>query len=143
MSSPSLEPVELRRAESGLDLWSAIEAAQYARVLRHDPAETDEEARAIDAFVGVFAASTEAWEETPESNRTPVFETLGVQVQALARLGLFVRWAVVERDLGMPGQDSLSIPVAILAIDRIDKQIAVLMVPREIDAGSAGPEAEA
>jgi hypothetical protein len=110
--------VPLFRADRALDLWSSIEAAQYARAVLHQPATDPAEARVIDEFIAAFSSIIEGWDEVAQRNAATVLQALDVQLGALGRHGLFVHWACIERDLGCTGGSSLSMPMAVIRIGR-------------------------
>jgi hypothetical protein len=131
------EAIELRLARTGTDLWSAVEAAQYARFIHHDEPESEADARAILRFVEAFSACTEAWERTPLESKAGALAGLGAQLEALGRHGLFVHWATVERNLAPQGRAPLTMPVAILAVTGTSLPTVTAKVPREIAGVSA------
>jgi hypothetical protein len=137
MSEASNETVNLRLAQMGTDLWSAVEAAQYARFVHQDEPETEADAQAVARFVEVFSACTETWEETPLERKAGALASLGAELDGLKRRNLFVHWATIERNLAPQGQGELTMPVAILTITRTSLPTVTAKVPRRVAGVSA------
>ena len=118
MSEPRHQTIELRLAETGSELGPAIEAAQYARVISHDPAPAAAE-EAIARFVRAFVDCAETWEELDAVGRIGALAGLSAQLEALQRHGLFVHWAAIAAGIAEAGR-RLHMPLAVLTISRSD-----------------------
>jgi hypothetical protein len=133
-----LQQVELRLAGSGRELAAAIEAAQFARVIDQGSPEDPEDAVAIEAFVVLFTAAAERWDELGQVTRAGLLARLGEQLDTLARRGWFVHRATSA--LGVTGrqQGALQLPLAILSIGRSSEPSIRARIPGElaIDPGS-------
>ena len=134
MPASAQDTVELRLASKGTELWPAVEAAQFARVVVHDEPGNEEERRAIAAFVDTLSEFTEAWERTPAENRSAFLNVLGDHVNTLEDLGLFVHWGCIERTLAAPGLDGARVPLAIISIDRERRSTVTVALPEELVA---------
>ena len=134
MVEPSLKPVELSLAETGSELTEALEAAQYARFIRPEEAESEAEATAVNAFVNAFSTGTELWEQGTLSGRTGVLTQLSARLEDLERFGLFVHSGAVQLDFTPEPGKVLRLPVAIVTITRSSLPRGVVMVPTEIEA---------
>ena len=133
------DTLDLRRALKGTDLWPAVEAAQFARVVVHDEPANDDETRALRDFVEAFSAATESWEGTPIENRGVFLEILGGHVRTLEGLGLFVHWGCVERTLAVPGGDEAAPgSLAIVSVDRVRLSTVTVALPEELDVSGEG-----
>ncbi|HET6520106.1 MAG TPA: hypothetical protein VFG47_09860 [Geminicoccaceae bacterium] len=137
MNDPAYEAVELRLAEKGTDLWSAVEAAQFARFIHHEELDEGPEMRALTRFADAFSHCTEGWERTPLTMRAAALQGLGAELEALKRAGLFVHWATVERDLAKGGREPVRMTVAILTITRTRLPTVRARVPRQVAGVSA------
>ena len=104
MSEPRHQTIELRLAETGSELGPAIEAAQYARVISHDPAPAAAEEEAIARFVRAFVDCAETWEELDAVGRIGALAGLSAQLEALQRHGLFVHWAAIAAGIAEAGR---------------------------------------
>ena len=134
MSDPAAayESVELRLAETGTDLWSAVETAQFARFIHHEELEEEAEERALTRCVEAFSACTEGWERTPLPSRAAALQGLGPPLEGLRRAGLFVHWATVERNLAPEGRAPVPMAVAIVTVTRTSLPTVRARVPRQI-----------
>jgi hypothetical protein len=131
VSTARSQTVELRLAETGTELGPAVEAAQYARVISHDPPASAGQEQAIARFVEAFAACAETWEELEPMRRAGALAGLGARLDALQRCGLFVHWAAIERGLAGPG--SVRMPLAVLTISPTDLPTARVRLPPELE----------
>jgi hypothetical protein len=137
VSTARSQTVELRLVETGTELWPAIEAAQYARLISHDPPESLGQERAIARFVAAFAACAETWDDLEPIRRSGALAGLSAQLDALERHGLFVHWAALDAGIaGSGGRVSMSL--AILTISRIDLPTAQMRLPDELETDSQG-----
>ena len=132
------DTVELRLALKGTELWPAVEAAQFARVVVHDEPVNEVETRAVHDFVEAFSAVTESWERTPIENRGAFLEILGDHVKTLDGLGLFVHWGCVERRLAAPGSDGVRVTLAIISVDRLRLSTVTVALPEALDVSQEG-----
>jgi hypothetical protein len=128
VSKPPYQILELRLAEAGTELWTAVEAAQYARLISHDPPASAAEAQAVTRFVEAFAACAEAWDGLEVMQRTGALAGLSAHLDALQRCGLFVHWAAV--DGGIAASDRpVTMPLAVLTIGRSNLPNAYVQLP--------------
>lgn len=127
--------MELRRADSGPDLWPAVEAAQYARLVKHEPPATDAEAASIQAVVDLFAACAEQWERQSAADQAITLEQLDGQMAALRALGLYVHWAVTKRRFDSAEGAPVDLPVAVVTVTHRDEPTITAALPDAIDAG--------
>ena len=134
MPDSSLEAVELRRANNGTDLETALEAAQNGRYVKPEEPASEREARAISDFVDVFSASIEAWSKSTPARRRSILEELGTRLQALEREHLFVHWGRIEVAI-----EQVAIPVAILTVDRAAERKVRALLPRQTEVRSEAP----
>lgn len=140
MPESAHDTVELSLALKGTELWPAIEAAQFGRVIVHDEPSGEGETRALDDFVEAFSSVTESWEDTPIENRSAFLEILGNRVKALEGLGWFVHWGCIERGLAAPGSDDVQITLAIISVDRLRFPTVTVALPGELDISQEGLE---
>jgi hypothetical protein len=137
VSTARRQTLELRLAETGTELWPAVEAAQYARLISHDPPDGAGQEQAIARFVDAFGACAEAWEELEPRRRAGALAGLSAELDALQRHGLFVHWAAL--DAGIAGSDGrLSMPVAVLTISRTDLPVASAQLPDALEIDPQG-----
>jgi hypothetical protein len=132
VSTARSQTVELRLAEAGAELWPAVEAAQYARLISFDPPTRADRREAIARFVEAFAGCAETWEVLEPIARSGALAGLGAQLDALQRCDLFVHWAVLERGIAGAG-GSVSMPIAVLTISETDLPTARLQLPGELE----------
>jgi hypothetical protein len=133
MTQPSSDAIELRRAQRGPDLWAAIEAAQYARLVDYDAPRTDEEAARMADLIGLFSECSEEWESRNTSDQKLVLEQLDVRLSALGELGLFVYSGIAQRRLKTAEGAPVELPVAVLVIRRDDRPTVAIGLPAAID----------
>jgi hypothetical protein len=132
VSTAHSQTVELRLAESGTELWPALEAAQYARLISHDPPASPDREEAIARFVEAFGGCAETWEALEPMARSGALAGLSAQLEALQRCGLFVHWAAIERGIAGSG-GSLRMPLAVLTISELDLPAARVQLPGELE----------
>lgn len=132
MAAPHSETIALQRAENGHDLWAAIEAAQFARIVEHDAPRGEIEAERTAALVEFFSDCAEAWEEKSAAEQTAALERLGRHLAALEDAGLFAHWAVIERAFDTAEGETVVLPVAVLAIARDAGPELSLAVPKPV-----------
>lgn len=133
MTPSSSETIELLRAESGHDLWAAIEAAQYARLIDYDEPQSDEETSRMAELIGLFADCSEQWEQQDTAGQKLSLEQLGVRVAALAEVGLFVYSGIAQRLVSTDEGDQVELPVAVLIVRRDDYQVIAVTLPATMD----------
>jgi hypothetical protein len=137
VSTARNQTIELRLAETGTELWPAVEAAQYARLVNHDPPASAGEEQAVTGFLEAFAACAEAWEDLEPLRRTGLLTGLTAQLDALQRCGLFVHWAAIDSGIAGSGA-SVRMPLAVLSISRIDLPTVSVQLPGHLEAGLEG-----
>ena len=137
MSNPRYQTIELRLAETGTELWPAIEAAQYARLISHDPPASAADERAIVRFVEAFAACAETWDDLEAVRRTGALAGLSAQLEALQRCGLFVHWAAIDAGIAEAGH-RVSMPLAVLTVSRNNLPKAQVQLPGELEVTPEG-----
>jgi hypothetical protein len=137
VSIPSSQIVELHLAETGTELRAAVEAAQYARLISHDPPASAAEAQAVARFKDAFATCAECWEELEPVRRSGALAGLSAALEALERCGLFVHWAALERRIA-GSSSALSMPLALLTIGRTNLPIAHMELPGELEVDPHG-----
>src|SRR5512132_2584071 len=126
------ERVVLGRAVRGLDLWSLIESAQYARVVFHEQPADQTEAEAIASFTEALSTIIEAWDEVALRNAAPMLKDLDSRLDDLARRGLFVHGSSVERSVRNPNMVATALPVAIIRIGHDGSDRISIAVPAEL-----------
>lgn len=137
MSEPRHQTIELRLAETGAELWPAIEAAQYARLISHDPSADAADEQAIARFVEAFAECAETWEELEGVRRMGASAGLSAQLEALQRRGLFVHWAAIDAGIAEGGR-RVRMPVAVLTVSRNNLPTAQVQLPGELEVNPEG-----
>ena len=134
------ERVELRLARAGGDLWPALEAAQYARVINHDKPANEQERLILEAFLGSFSSYTESWEKTAPEDQAAALKTLDHWLEQLRQAGLFVHWGAVACAVMGSGGDPAVLPVAILNIGPESGEQATLRIPKNVLLPTPGPK---
>lgn len=129
MAQSRTRTFELRRADGGPDLWVAVEAAQYARVVDHVAPRTDAEAARMQDLIGFFLECSEAWDGKTAADQTLALERLGTRLAALAELQLFVYWAVVQGKCRTAQGKPVELPMAILTIARDGRPTISVRLP--------------
>jgi hypothetical protein len=122
------ERVELHLAACGLDLWSLIESAQYARIVLHEPPADQGEARAITDFVETLSGVIEAWSEIGQSNTALMLRNLDTRLADLAGGGLFVHGGCTERSVA-----TKRLPLAVIRIGHIRNKCVTVAIPAELE----------
>ena len=97
MDERQQQSVTLHLAESGRDLVAAIEAAQFARLVDRDEPEGPTEAAAVGAFVELFLAAAERWDDLAAVERAGLLARLSERLDRLESNGLFVYWGQIGR----------------------------------------------
>jgi hypothetical protein len=126
------ERVVLGRAARGLDLWSLIESAQYARIVFHEQAADQAEAQAIASFTEALSAIIEAWDEAAHRNAAPMLKELDSRLDDLARRSLFVHGSSVERSVRTSNMSATAMPLAIIRIGHDGSDRVSVAVPAEL-----------
>jgi hypothetical protein len=134
MTPTNSETIELCRADSGHDLWAAIEAAQYARLIDYDEPRTDEEASRMSDLIGLFAECAEQWERQDTSGQQLALEQLGIRLAALGEVGLFVYSTITQRRVETDEGGPVELPVAVLLVRREDRPAIAVELPGTMDA---------
>lgn len=135
MAQSRSETLELYRADCGQDLWAAVEAAQYARLVEHDAPRTDVEAAQMQDLIGFFSDCSEQWERKSISDQAVALERLGNRVTALEGLELFVYWAVIEGRFNTPEGELVDLPLAVLTIARDRQPSITVNLPGAMNTG--------
>ena len=134
------ERVELHRAASGIDLWSLIESAQYARIVLHELPTDEAEALLIADFVESLSEVIEAWGEIAQSNAALRLRELDAGLDELARAGLFLHGGCLERSVQIERTATTPLPLAIIHIGHNATERVTVDIPAELNA--ALPEDE-
>jgi len=131
------QTVELRLAETGAELGPAVEAAQYARLISHEPPAGAGEEQAIAGFVAAFTACAETWEELEPMRRAGALAGLGARLDALQRHGLFVHWAAPDAGVAGAG-GAVRMPLAVLMIGQSELPSVRVELPGELEVDPEG-----
>ena len=137
MSKPRNQTIDLQLAETGTELWPAVEAAQYARLINHEPPASAAEDEAITRLVQAFAECAETWEELQAERRAGALAGLSAQLEALQRCGLFVHWAAIDAGIAEAGR-RVTMPLAVLTISRSNLPEARVRLPDELQVTPEG-----
>jgi hypothetical protein len=137
VSKPRDQTIDLKLAETGTELAPAVEAAQYARLLDHEPPASGAEEQAITRFVEAFTACAETWEDLQAVRRAGALAGLSGQLEALQRCGLFVHWAAIEAGIAEAGR-RVTMPLAVLTISRTNLPEARVRLPDELQVTAQG-----
>jgi hypothetical protein len=137
VSKPRDQTIELKLAETGTELWPAVEAAQYARLINHEPPASAAEQAAVTRFVEAFAGCAETWEDLQAERRAGALAGLSAQLEALQRCGLFVHWAAIDAGIAEAG-GRVTMPLAVLTISRTDLPEARVRLPDELEVTRDG-----
>lgn len=135
MSKRPDQTIELKLADTGTELWPAVEAAQYARLITHEPPASAAEEAAIARFLEAFATCAETWEELQAARRAGALAGLSAQLEALQRSGLFVHWAAIDAGLAEAGR-RVTMPLAVVTISRTNLPEARVRLPDELEVTS-------
>jgi hypothetical protein len=137
VSKPRDQTIELKLAETGTELWPAIEAAQYARLINQEPAAHAAEEEAITRFVEAFIACAETWDDLQAERRAGALAGLSAQLDALQRCGLFVHWAAIDAGIAESGR-RVTMPLAVVTISRTSLPEARVRLPDELEVTRDG-----
>lgn len=127
------EAVELRLAETGTDLWAAVEAAQYARAVTFDEPESEAQTAAMTRFLHALASFAESWDEVPMHAKAPALDSLARHLGELRRAGIFVHCGTIERDFAAPGGAPQTLPIAVLHLGHMRSPALTVMLPPSLD----------
>ena len=138
-----LPHLELTRAWRGVDLWSAVEAAQYAcAVVKGMPRERAGR-DAKDDFLKAFARLVEEWGGVGQASAATVLQQdLDPRLGHLERHGLFVHWACVERPVRChQAEEAVNLPLAVIRIGREQTARVNLRLSSDFDLSAAADDA--
>ena len=128
------ELVTAQRADRGADLWTAVEAAQFAHVIERDDGESDTGAETADAFLSLFFELAEDWDEADSNDQATALAQLDTRLRGLAERELFVHVAVVQREFAVSSGEIASLPIAILKVGRAAFPSITIQLPEIMDA---------
>ena len=131
MEQESAERVDLELARKGAALWTALEAAQYARLVDADPPRSEAERAEVEAFLDAFGRCAEGWEDVPDQSKAVLFATLDARLSALAELGLHVHAGTIRRAFEGGGH-AVEMLIAILRIGRNANAVEPVRVPQKL-----------
>jgi hypothetical protein len=137
VSQTRSQTVELHLAETGTELWPAVEAAQYARLINQEPSESAAEEQAVTRFIEAFGACAETWEGLQAVQRAGALAGLSAQLEALQRCGLFVHWAAIDAGIAQAGR-RVTMPLAVLTISRSNLPKMQVRLPDELEVTADG-----
>lgn len=127
------ERVTTTRAAHGADLWMAIEAAQYARVILCSEPRSEDGKAALAEFMDTFTRQLDTWEETSPAGQSTMLETVGRGIEDLKQSGLHVHWAVTERTMKEETDGEERFPLAVLVVDDTDAIEMLVDIPLDLD----------
>jgi hypothetical protein len=128
------EQVELVRADRGMDLWAAVEAAQFARILRAEQPQREGEMEAMRGFLEALAGCIDGWETTPLESKSRVLQDLGDHLECLEGEGLAVHWCTLEREVQASEERRVRLPVAVVLVGRSRERTATTLIPTTLEA---------
>ena len=128
------ELVTALRADRGADLWTAVEAAQFAHVVERDDSEGVSEAESADAFLNLFFELADDWDEADSNDQATALAQLDTRLRGLAKRELFVHVAVVQREFAISGDEVASLPIAILKVGRAAFPSITIQLPEVMDS---------
>ena len=135
MSKRPDQTIELKLADTGTELWPAVEAAQYARLITHEPPASAAEEAAIARFLEAFATCAETWEELQAARRAGAPGGLRARVDAGPGRGLLVLGAAIAAALAEAGR-RVTMPLAVVTISRTNLPEARVRLPDELEVTS-------
>lgn len=130
------ELITAQRADRGADLWTAVEAAQFAHVVERDDSEDDVET--ADSFLNLFFELAEDWDEANSNDQATALAQLDTRLRGLAERELFVHVAVVQREFAISSGEIASLPIAVLKVGRAAFPSITVHLPEIIDAEHDG-----
>lgn len=126
--SEEFQVIRLQRADQAADLWSAIEAAQYGRILHQEDAEKADDPAPLGTFLGLLSEVVEVWEEVTPESQIALLQKLDAPLSALQRLGHQVHWGLIRRTVGLAGGGAVEIPLAVFRVSRdLDTSLEVAL----------------
>lgn len=134
MVGAELETIELQRADSGQDLWTAVEGAQYARLIRPDDPRTQSEAERMQDLIDLFSGCAEDWEQRSPADQAVALEQLGYRLSTLEELALFVHWGAIRGRVTSAEGNLVEVPIVILTISRSGGATIEIELPETIEA---------
>ena len=129
-----IELVTAQRADRGADLWTAVEAAQYAHVVERDEHESDAESESADGFLKLFFDLAEDWAEADSNYQATALAQLDTRLRGLAKHELFVHVVVIHRDFTLSPGEVASLPIAVLKVGRAAHPSITIQLPDIMDA---------
>ncbi len=127
------ELVTAQRADRGADLWTAVEAAQFAHVVERDVDEGDTKSESAEAFLTLFFELAEDWDETDSNDQATALAQLDTRLRGLAQHDLFVHVAVIQREFMISSGDVARLPIAILKVGRAAFPSITIQLPDIMD----------
>jgi hypothetical protein len=137
VSKPRDQTLQLQLAETGTELRPAIEAAQYARLINHEPPESAVEEQAITHFVAAFASLAESWDDLQPERRAGALAGLSARLEALQRCGLYVHWAAIDAGIAQADR-RIIMPLAVVTISRTNLPETRVRLPDELEVTREG-----
>ena len=128
------ELVTAARADRGADLWTAVEAAQFAHVVERDVDESGAESDSAAAFLALFFKLAEDWDDIDSNDQATALAQLDMRLRGLAEHDLFVHVAVVQREFAIPSGKVASLPIAVLKVGRAAFPSITIPLPGVMDA---------
>ena len=129
------ELITAQRADRGADLWTAVEAAQFAHVVERDDSEEDDgETETAESFLNLFFELAEDWDEADSNDQATALAQLDTRLRGLAERELFVHVAVVQREFAISSGEIASLPIAVLKVGRAAFPSITIHLPEIIDA---------
>ncbi|MDA0261879.1 MAG: hypothetical protein O3A21_06765 [Proteobacteria bacterium] len=128
------ELITAQRADRGADLWTAVEAAQFAHVVERDHRDRAGESESAEAFLSLFFELAEDWDETDSHDQATALAQLDTRLRGLAKRELFVHVAVVQRDFATSGGEVASLPIAVLKVGRAAFPSITIRLAKVMDA---------
>lgn len=136
-SGDNIRHVTLNRADSGIDLWAAIETAQYGHVLQRDAPDAEESAAERD-FAAAFTDIVEAWETTGAEQQSALILQLDTHIAALEQAGLYVHWCAIQHTMTDDEGNPVDLPIAIVRIgSHSDNEIDIALTTSAEDDSSS------
>ena len=130
---PGYSPVTLSLARTSIDLWPALEAAQFARLVNRDPPTGEAQASAMQTFIAIFTELAESWDSVPVASRMPTLEGIDRYLVRMRDNGIHVHAAAAACAFTAPGATPQSLPLAVLNLGGARSPELTLMVPHAID----------
>ena len=126
--------ITAQRADRGADLWTAVEAAQFAHVVERDDSEDDGETETAESVLNLFFELAEDWDEANSNDQATALAQLDTRLRGLAKCELFVHVAVVQREFEISSGEIASLPIAVLKVGRAAFPSITIHLPELIDA---------